>query len=41
MRREYKRLRALRDAQNVRIEADEGLRVQYTIDGQEHCMVLQ
>lgn len=41
MRREYKRLRALRDAQNVRIEADEGLRVRYTIDGQEHCMALQ
>ena len=42
MRREYKRLRRLRSAENVRVEADGSpLTIRYSLDGEEQCVLLK
>lgn len=41
MRREYKRLRRLRNAENIRVEADNGLCIRYTLDGEEKIVRLK
>lgn len=39
-REQYRALRALREAENVRVETEDGLAVAYTLDGAEHRLEL-
>jgi hypothetical protein len=40
-RGQYQTLLHLRDARNIRVEADGGLRVRYELDGREECLTIR
>ena len=40
-REDYLRLRRLRDAERIRVEADSGLAVSYVLDGREQRLVIK
>jgi alpha-galactosidase len=40
-RRQYQALRRLTQAEDVRVEADDGLRVRYRLDGEERCVTVR
>jgi alpha-galactosidase len=40
-RGQYQTLRHLRDAQNIQVEADDGLRIRYELDGREECLTIR
>jgi alpha-galactosidase len=40
-RRQYQTLRRLTQAEDVRVEADDGLRVRYRLDGEEGCVTVR
>jgi alpha-galactosidase len=40
-RGQYETLRHLRHARNLRVEADDGLRIRYELDGREECLTIR